>query len=144
MIRFSDIAGHPVMDTSTATSIGRIAAPVVDPVAQRVVAFRVKRSKGPGDVLLWDSIAGMGPDAITVGSADRLIDPPEELQARTGKKLDLIGRLVLTEHGHALGVVKDLEFDPASGAVTSVLLKDRHVDGARLLGIGSYAVVVRT
>jgi sporulation protein YlmC with PRC-barrel domain len=143
MIRFSDINGNPVMDTSTATSIGKVAAPVVDPVTQRVVAFRIRRSKGPGDVLLWESVAGLGPDAITVSSAESLADPPEDLADRSGKRLDLIGRQVLTERGHRLGVVKDLEFDPATGNVTSLMLKDRHVDGDRLLGIGSYAVVVR-
>ena len=143
MIRFSDISGNPVMDTSTATTVGKIAAPVVDPVSQRVVAFRIKRSKGPGDVLLWDAVAGLGPDAITVESAERLADPPAELKDRSSKHLDLIGRDVLTENGHALGAVKDVEFDPGTGAVTSLLLKDSFVDGDRLLGIGRYAVVVR-
>ena len=143
MIRFSDISGNPVMDTSTATTVGKIAALVVDPVSQRVVAFRIKRSKGPGDVLLWDAVAGLGPDAITVDSAERLADPPADLKDRSSKHLDLIGRDVLTENGHALGAVKDVEFDPATGAVTSLMLKDSFVDGDRLLGIGRYAVVVR-
>lgn len=142
MIRFSDITGNPVMDTSTATTVGKVQAPIVDPVTQRVVAFRVKRSKGPGDVLLWGALAGLGPDALTVDSAERLADPPAELKHRATGKLDLIGRLVLTEHGHRLGKIRDLEFDPKDGRVTSLMLKDAFVDGERLLGIGSYAVVV--
>ena len=113
MIRFSDISGHPVMDKTSATTVGKIDAPVEDPLTQRVIAFRVKRSKGPGDVLLWSSVAGLGPDALTVDSPERLAEPPAEWKHRSSSKLDLLGRLVLTEHGHQLGKVRDVEFDPA-------------------------------
>jgi sporulation protein YlmC with PRC-barrel domain len=142
MIRFSDIAGNPVMDTSSALNVGKVQAPIVDPVVQRVVGFRVKKSKGPGDVLLWDHVAGLGPDALTVDSAERVADPPKELKERASSKLDLIGRTVLSEHGHDLGKVKDVEFDPADGRVTSLIVKDAFVNGERLLGIGTFAVVV--
>jgi sporulation protein YlmC with PRC-barrel domain len=142
MIRFSDISGNPVMDTSTATTVGKVQAPIVDPVLQRVVGFRVKKSKGPGDVVLWEALAGLGPDALTVDSTERLADPPVELKHRSSSRLNLIGRTVLTENGHELGKVKDVEFDPADGRVTSLILKDSFVDGERLLGIGNFAVVV--
>jgi sporulation protein YlmC with PRC-barrel domain len=142
MIRFSDISGNPVMDTATATAVGKVQAPIVDPVTQRVIGFRVKRSKGPGDVVLWEGLAGLGPDALTVDSAERVADPPSEWKHRASSKLDLIGRIVLTENGHQLGKVRDVEFDPADGRVTSLMLKDAFVNGERLLGIGSFAVVV--
>jgi sporulation protein YlmC with PRC-barrel domain len=142
VIRFSDIAGNPVMDTSTATTVGRVEAPIIDPDTHRVVGFRVKKSKGPGDVLLWEALAGLGPDALTVSSAEQVADAPDGLKERSGKKLDVLKRRVLTEHGHPLGKVRDIEFDPADGRVTSLLLKDSFVDGTRLLGIGKYAVVV--
>ena len=143
MIRFSDISGNPVMDTSTATTVGRVQAPIVDPVTQRVIGFRVKKSKGPGDVVLWEGLAGLGPDALTVDSAERLAEPPADWKVRAGSKRDLLGRKVLTEHGHDLGKVRDVEFDPSDGRVTSLMLKDAFVDGERLLGIGRFAVVVR-
>jgi sporulation protein YlmC with PRC-barrel domain len=142
MIRFSDISGNPVMDTATATTVGKLQAPVVDPVTQRLIGFRVRKSKGPGDVLPWAGIAGLGPDAITVDSAERLAEAPAEWKHRAAGKLDLLGRRVLTEHGHDLGKVRDVEFDPADGRVTSLMLKGAFVDGERLLGIGSHAVVV--
>jgi sporulation protein YlmC with PRC-barrel domain len=142
VIRFSDIAGNPVMDTSTATTVGRVEAPIIDPATHRIVGFRVKKSKGPGDVLLWEALAGLGPDALTVSSAEHVADAPAELKERSGKKLDVLKRRVLTEHGHPLGKIRDVEFDPADGRVTSLLLKDSFVDGLRLLGIGKYAVVV--
>ncbi len=144
MIRFSDISGHPVLDTSTATTVGKVAAPIVDPVERKVVGFRVKKSKGPGDVVLWSALTGLGPDALTVDSAEKLTDPPAELKTRSESKLDVLGRDVLTDHGHALGKVKDLEFDPDDGGrVTSLILKDSFVNGDRLLGIGGFAVIVK-
>nr|WP_269329886.1 PRC-barrel domain-containing protein [Kineosporia babensis] len=130
------------MDTSTATTVGKLEAPIIDPATHRIVGFRVKKSKGPGDVLLWASVAGLGPDAVTVSSAEQVSDPPPELKDRSGRKLDVLKRPVLTEHGHPLGKVKDVEFDPSDGRVTNLLLKDSFVDGGRLLGIGKYAVVV--
>src|SRR3954452_7497764 len=103
------------MDTSTATAVGKVQAPIVDPVTQRLIGFRVKKSKGPGEVVLWAGLSGLGPDALTVDSAERLADPPAEWAHRASSKLDVIGRIVLTEHGHLLGKVRDVEFDPADG-----------------------------
>ena len=142
MIRFSDISGNPVLSTATATTVGRVAAPVIDPKQRKVVAFRVRKSKGAGDLLLWSGMTALGPDAVTVDSQERLTDPPAELKDRSSGKLDVIGRRVLTETGRDLGPVKDVEFDQADGTVTSLVLKSQFVAGDRLLGIGHYAVVV--
>jgi sporulation protein YlmC with PRC-barrel domain len=143
MMRFSDIDGNPVVDKTSALTVGKVAGLVVDPKARRVVALGVKKSKGPGDTLLWDDAAAIGPDAVTVDSADRLTDPPSELAERAPIDVRLIGHRVLTDHGRDLGQVRDLEFDPADGTVVTLMLKDVFVEGDRLLGIGSYAVVVR-
>jgi sporulation protein YlmC with PRC-barrel domain len=143
VIRFSDVDGNPVMSTSTATTVGRIGSVVVDPVTRRVVAFGVRKSKGPGDLLLWEGITAIGPDVVTVDSEDRIADPPEELERAAKDDLKLIGHRVLTDHGRDLGKVKDVEFDPADGRVVTLMVKEQYVEGERLLGIGSYAVIVR-
>jgi sporulation protein YlmC with PRC-barrel domain len=143
VIRFSDIDGNPVMNTASALTVGRVGALVVDPQARRVVALGVKKSKGPGDTLLWDGIKSIGPDAVTVDSDQRLAEPPKELEDRLALDVRLIGHRVLDDHGHELGRVRDVEFDPSNGSVVTLMLKDAYVDGDRLLGIGSYAVVVR-
>ena len=143
MMRFSDIDGNPVMDTTSALTVGKVGGLVVDPKTRRVVALGVKKSKGPGDTLLWDALKAIGPDAVTVDSVDRLTDPPAELVERAKVDVRLIGHRVLTDHGRDLGQVRDVEFDPSDGTVVTLMLKDVFVDGDRLLGIGSYAVVVR-
>ena len=143
MIRFSDIDGNPVMSTASATTVAKVHRVLVDPRARRVVALGVKKSKGPGETLAWESITAIGPDAVTVPSEDSLTDPTRELKERTDVDVELIGHRVLTDHGRDLGKVKDLEFDPADGRVVTLMVKDAYVEGERLLGIGPYAVVVK-
>jgi sporulation protein YlmC with PRC-barrel domain len=143
MMRFSDIDGNPVMDTTSALTVGRVGSLVVDPKSRRVVALGVKKSKGHGDTLLWDAMQAIGPDAVTVDSPDRLTDPPAALEQQAKVDVRLIGHRVITDHGRELGTVRDVEFDPSDGTVVTLMLKDVFVDGERLLGIGSYAVVVR-
>ena len=145
MIRFSDIHDNPVLSTTSATTVGKIGRPVIDAAQRRIVAFGVRKSKGPGDVLPWESITGIGPDAVTVAAEDLIVDPPKDLEQRltADVDLDLIGHRVLTDHGRDLGKLRDVEFDGADGRVVTLMLKDAFVDGDRLLGIGPYAVMVK-
>jgi sporulation protein YlmC with PRC-barrel domain len=143
VIRFSDIVDNPVMNTASALTVGRVGSLVVDPAARRVVAIGVRKSKGPGDTLPWDGITAIGPDAVTVDSEQRIADAPGELRRQVSLGEKLIGHRVLDDHGRELGHVRDVEFDPRDGSVVTLILKDAYVDGARLLGLGSYAVVVR-
>ena len=55
----------------------------------------------------------------------------------------VLGKRVLTSRGADIGKVTDVEFDHESGAIENLLLDDETVAGARLLGVGSDAVVVR-
>jgi sporulation protein YlmC with PRC-barrel domain len=142
VIRFSDIHNNPVISTTSATTVGKVASVVIDPSARSVAAFRVKKSKGSGDTLLWTAITAIGPDAVTVDSEDRLIDPPQELEDRCSVDLEVVGHRVLDDAGRELGTVQDVEFDPDDGALVTLMLKDAYVKGERLLGIGRYAVVV--
>ena len=43
--------------------------------------------------------------------------------------------------GDEIGTVDDVEFDPETGEVTSLILASGDIAGTRLVGIGSYAVV---
>jgi sporulation protein YlmC with PRC-barrel domain len=51
---------------------------------------------------------------------------------------------VLTEHGTEHGTVKDIAFDPVTGRILTLYTALGEISGTRLLGLGSYAVVVRT
>jgi len=141
-MRFSEALGRQVVSTSTAETVGVVDEFVVDPRRRAVVALSLKKTDG-GDTLLWTDIAAFGSDAVTVTSADKIVAAAPAIIALSGKDHRLVGRRVLTSSGDDIGTVDDVEFDADTGAITSLLLAAGDVAGARLVGVGSYAVVVR-
>ena len=141
-MRFSDATGRKVVSTATAETVGKIDGFVVDPKSRAVLAVQVKKSDG-GDTLAWSDIMAFGADAVTVTATDKLTDAGDEVAALSGKDHHLVGKRVLSTSGDELGKVDDIDFDPESGMLTTLFVGDRKVAGARLVGVGSYAVVVR-
>lgn len=137
-MRFSEAKGHEVVSTADAATVGKVSGFVVDAAAGKVVGLRLKKTEGDVDLLAWADVQGFGPDAVTVGSVAALRKAGD-----AEKHLDVLGRRVLTEHGVELGDVQDVDFDPADGSIVAVHTKQGEVSGARLLGLGSYALVVR-
>ncbi len=138
---FSEARGHKVVSTRTADTVGRVKDFVVDPATRRVVALEVRKS-AEGDTLLWADLGAFGADAVTVAEASSIGAAGDDIAALTGKDHRLVGKRVLSSVGDELGTVSDVEFDHESGAVTALVLGSASVVGARLVGVGSYAVVV--
>ena len=82
---------------------------------------------------------------MTVPSAGVLRLTRGEAEERAASRgFQPIGKLVLSEWGTVLGKVEDVDFDEGSGALVGFDLGDAgSVASDRLLGLGSYAVVVR-
>jgi sporulation protein YlmC with PRC-barrel domain len=142
MTLFSAAVGRQVVSTSTAVTLGKVDQFVIDPHVQAVVAVTLKKTDD-GDTLRWSDITAFGADAVTVSGADRLTEATPELAHLSGKNRRIVGKRVLATTGDELGSVDDVEFDPDTGAITALLLAGGSVAGNRLIGIGSYAVVVR-
>jgi uncharacterized protein YrrD len=142
-MRFSEAKGRKVVSSSTASTVGKVSRFVVDPATRAVVAVELRKTQD-GDVLRWSDITAFGADAVTVTDADMIGDGGERVKALSGKSHRVLGKRVLTSTGDELGKVDDVDFDPASGALTAILVdKGPEVPAGRLLGVGSYAVVVR-
>jgi sporulation protein YlmC with PRC-barrel domain len=140
---FSDAKGRKVVSSSTATTVGKVNRFVVDPTTRAVVGVELKKTEH-GDMLRWSDITAFGADAVTVTGPDKIGDGGEAVQALSGKAHRVLGKRVLTSTGDELGKVVDVDFDPVSGVLTALHVDDESVvDAAGLLGIGSYAVVVR-
>ncbi len=142
MMHFSDATGRQVVSTSTAATLGKIDEFVIDPHAQAVVAVTLKKTDH-GDTLRWSDITVFGADGVTVSGAEQITDTPPELAALATKTHRVVGKRVLATTGDELGTVDDVEFDPTTGTITALLLTSGEVAGTRLIGVGSYAVVVR-
>jgi sporulation protein YlmC with PRC-barrel domain len=141
-MRFTESTGRQVVSTSTAATVGKIDEFVIDPQTRSVVAVTLKKTDG-GDTLQWSDIITFGADAVTVSGADNLTDSPPELAELSGKDHRVLGKRVLATTGDELGEVDDVEFDPETGTITALVLAAGQVAGIRLIGVGSYAVVVQ-
>jgi uncharacterized protein YrrD len=142
-MRFSDVIKRPVIDLATAADIGRVDDAVVDPVARRVIGFRLKKTPDDARWLAWDQITALGPDALTAATA-AAVTVREDAPGRLLRADGVIGGRVLTDQGMELGALADFELDPATGLVVGLLLADgTMIEASALLGIGRHATVIR-
>ncbi len=139
---FSEAHSHKVVSTDTANTVGKIDGFVVDPRLPGIVALTVAKAAS-GSALPWPNVIAVGHDAVTVASADAVVVPDEQLTELADKSHGLLGKRVLSTAGIMLGTVRDVDFDPATGRLALLALDTGTVDAARLVGAGSYAVIVR-
>ncbi|MEV6527332.1 PRC-barrel domain-containing protein [Longispora sp. NPDC051575] len=130
------------MTTDTASTIGKLSALIVDPTIGQVLALRLRKTTGPGDTLHWEDLTAFGPDAVTIPTAAAVTSARDRAAELDDKAAELIGKRVLTDTGNDLGAVADIDFDPASGTIISLVTPGGPVYGDRLRGCGSYAVIV--
>ncbi len=141
-MRCSEALGRKVVSTSTADTVGVVQGFVVDPEAAAVLAVGLKKTES-GDTLYWSDITAFGSDAITVAGPEKITDADHHVASLKGKDHSVVGKPVLSTKGDELGEVSDVEFDVESGALAFLVLDDGGIAGDRLVGVGSYAVVVR-
>lgn len=141
-MRFSEALGHKVVSTSTADTVGVVQDFFVDPETAAVLAVGLKKTES-GDTLRWTDITAFGSDAVTVAGPEKITDADHDVASLKGKEHSVVGKRVLSTKGDELGEVSDVEFDVESGALASLVLDDGGIAGDRLVGVGSYAVVVR-
>lgn len=142
-MNLNDLIGRPVLDLSTATTVGRVVDVVLDVPGRRLHALRIGKSSGMGEWLPWEQIKAIGADAVTVQAVDRIGTVPDELPGRWLRADKALGGRVLSDGGRELGTLADVDIDAETGAVEAVVVGDDRLDADTLHGIGSYATVVR-
>lgn len=137
-MRWRDARHRDVVDTASARRIGRLDGLVVDSDAGAIVGVVVGER-----VVDWTDLGGIGQDAATVSHEDLLHLPRSDAErAAVDGDTDLTGKTAITDGGVDVGTVDDIEFDAETGALERLRVGDGDVDGSRLLGAGSYAVVI--
>ncbi len=139
----SEAHGHKVVSTSDAATAGTVDGFLIDPAAGQVAGLTLKKTAGNGSVLPWSDVTAFGVDAVTIADAKLIVEPQGELAELGGKAHHFGKKRVLTTAGLQVGTVRDIAFDPATGKIISIITDDQPVDGSSLVGIGSYAVMVR-
>ena len=140
---FSEAIGQRVVSTTSAATVGHVGSLVIDPAAQRVVALSLKKTPVSGTLLPWADVTAFGVDAVTVASESQIIEEQGQFAELNSKAHIILKKRILNTAGIQVGTVRDVDFDPADGRILGILTDDQPVDGRALLGVGSYAVVVR-
>lgn len=145
-MRFSEAKNQKVVSTAEAITVGRVREFIVDPRSSQVVALGIKTTKKAGtdgDTIAWTNLKAFGRDVATIESTKDITLADGEIAVLGDKQHRVLGKLVLSDAGVELGKVDDVDFDPDSGAIRSLLTDSEEIDGGRMVGLGSYAVVVR-
>ncbi len=133
--------GRKVVDRSDAEELGTLGHLVVDIEAKALQAIVVGKGR-KAVVVDWADIS-FGPDAIMVTGPTAAREPNTERErSAAGGAHDLVGRRTLSRLGNHLGAVDDVTFDPATGDLVDIMVGDRRLPAASLLGLGSFACVV--
>ena len=139
----SEAQGRKVISTQSAEPMGHFNDLVIDMGHGQIAALSLAKTPGPGHLLPWSDVTAFGMDAVTAAGVELLRQPEGDLAELSDKRHTVHKKKVLTTQGLQIGTVRDVDFDPQTGRILALLLEDRPVTGDRLLGAGSYAVVVR-
>ncbi len=140
---FSEATGRKVVSTANASTVGVVDSFVLDPSSGKVVALSLKKTPGSGSLLPWSDITAFGVDAVTVSDASVIVEEHGELAELNAKAHHIIKKRILTTEGLQVGVVRDVDFDPSDGRILGLITDDQPIDGSTLVGVGSYAAVVK-
>ncbi len=141
MTSLHSLLGMKVVARDTAERVGEIHGVVVDIHRGTVLAWQVGKGR-KARVIDHAHVTGIA-DAAVIDAEDSLREPADGLETDTLKgRGALLGSLVLTDAGVELGSVDDVEVDTDSGALGVVSTGGAAVEPSRLLGLGSYALVV--
>ncbi|MGW1744336.1 PRC-barrel domain-containing protein [Streptomyces sp. NPDC002092] len=139
MMLFTQVQGLPVITAEEAEPLGRVEGLTIDARTRRIACLCLSGAPKHAETIGWSAIGGVGPDAVIVRSRIA-VDPGQSVFPVHHEAL---GRRVLTESGTVHGTVKDIAFDKATGQIRTLYTALGDISGDRLLGLGSYAVVVR-
>lgn len=141
MMLLSQVLGHPVISADDARPAGEVAGLGIDPRTRRITELYLRDARSGGDSVPWTRVRGMGPDAVIIDTTAAATEAaPGGAHPRTHKKL--LGKRVLTEYGEDIGTLTEVTFDPETGSVGDLHIGREQVPGSRLVGLGSYALVI--
>ncbi|MDP9070154.1 MAG: PRC-barrel domain-containing protein [Actinomycetota bacterium] len=139
---FRQATGRKVVSRASAQDLGAVNHLLVDAEQRRIAAVIVGRGR-KAQLVDWEHLSGVGPDAVMVSDEGALRPPLDERErAAVDGKLGLVGKRALSERGNELGTLDDVTFDPGTGAVEMLRIGDRAIPAGSLLGSGPYAVVL--
>ncbi|MFJ7779254.1 PRC-barrel domain-containing protein [Streptomyces yangpuensis] len=137
MKRFGDVIRLPVVAADTAERVGKVTGVVLAPAPARVEFVHVHTVRGD-ELVAWAEVRAIGPDAVMINH----VAGPFADASVSGRQSGPVGKSLLTDRGRRLGEVREVTFDEEDGRLVSLTTAADVLDGARLLGVGDFAVVI--
>lgn len=126
MISGRELIGMPIYSLDRGEEIGEVENLIFDPDQRRVIGFVLEEGglfRSP-EVIPFENLESIGPDALVLKRGAQRDTPPEGVDPKEIKEgFNLTGRRVISERGHELGTVYDLDIDELTGTVTGVEIK---------------------
>lgn len=143
-MRWNTIRGNTIVSSDDAKSLGTVASLSMsfDDTAT-IDAFVVDDADGGRSMLPFSAVKSFGDDALVVDDPTTLRPSKSDIEdeAVLGAH-QVIGKRVLTDTGGAMGTASDIEFSTNTGECERIILADDDLPAGRLLGVGSFAVIV--
>ncbi len=141
-IAVSDVLGRQVVSVADAENVGEVRALVLDHQASRVERLQVAGRKRSAELVDWNRIDGVGPDAVMIKDGGDVHPKDDEDEPFVRGDIEIIGAMVLDTAGYDIGTVTDLHIDATTGEVMAAMTAAGRIPADRIRSLGTFALVV--
>jgi uncharacterized protein YrrD len=122
-MRMEELKERPVMSVASGTKLGAVHDFLLDDSYLQIAAIVIGGGGlfgGHKQVIAYSSIHGIGPDAVMVNGLDAVQELGDGSPLGTAHPFDASRQQVMSETGVNLGRVVEADFEPQTGALTSI------------------------
>jgi uncharacterized protein YrrD len=122
-MRIEELKDKPVMSIASGTKLGSVHDFLLDDSYLQIAALVIGGGGlfgGHKQAVAYSAIHGIGPDAVMVSGEDAVQEVEDASPLGTAHGFDAIHQQVMSESGVNLGRVVEMEFEPQTGAMTSL------------------------
>jgi len=122
-MRIEELKDKPVMSIDSGTNLGSVQDFLLDDSYLQIVALVIGGGGlfgGHKQAVAYSAIHGIGPDAVMVSGPDAVQEVEDAGPLGKAHTMDAMQQQVLSESGVDLGRVVGVEFEPQTGALTSL------------------------
>lgn len=124
-MRLDEIKDKPVISIAEGHKLGEVQDALMDASYLQVAALTIGGGGlfgGPKHAVEYNSVRGIGPDAVMVSGRDAVQEITETSPLDAMHRVSSMDQAVMSESGVRLGKLDGVDFDPQSGAVTALTL----------------------
>jgi sporulation protein YlmC with PRC-barrel domain len=142
-VRWSQLAGQRVVAEDTKELLGSVRRVLLEPAIPAIIAAQLEGGIGGNAIIDWQSVVTITRHGLTVDRAAAARDASDEREHQLMQgRLDLLGKLVMTELGDSYGQLEDIEIEAETGRLLALHVPAEAVEVDRLIVVGPDMIVV--